>query len=109
MPNKTEPSLAGISSETHPGVPGLRKAVNDPDQLKNPGEKTGLPNEVDPLLKKSEQPLEGPDRTDLTEFYSDDVLEEDPTLTDRTEQTEPPEEEKLTIHDRQDRDVSPND
>lgn len=101
----TEPEqrLAGKSSEVNTGVPGIRRAVNDPEQLADgSGVPEDLPRPEDPLLRAAEEPLEGPDRTALVEFCSDEVLEDDPTLTDRTEWTDSPLEEELTIHDPED-------
>jgi len=90
--------LAGISSETNTGVQGLEKAVIGNTPLDQEQEASAPDLETLDLLEEAAEPLEGPDRTNLTEFYSDDVLEEDPTLHDRTEDSDMPLEEELTIH-----------
>jgi|GEM_PF-5064156 len=78
-----EQKLAGIGSETHEPVPGLRDAILADD---------------DPLLREAKLPLEGPDRTDLIEFFPEDILEDDPVYSEHQFEADPELEDQLTLH-----------
>lgn len=80
---KPEQQLAGIGSETHEVIPGLREAIIADD---------------DPLLNEAKLPLEGPDRTDLTEFFPEDILEDDPMYSEQQFEADPELEDQLTLH-----------